>query len=330
MSWTSTLLIVFLLWLLALLITMARCVMLICRGRDRRRQNQESSLDWKRRGGCLSLPDDVYRRPDPCIYSQYYLMSQSFAVSWDNPDIWLQRNQVTVPSTSLEPDTLYDLVARVWNNSIEAPAVGLPVRFSYIDFGIGGAPNLIGVRSLDLPVKGANGHPAYVKIPWKTPSTPGHYCILVQLIWSDDANPLNNLGQENTDVKPLNSPHALFTVPVRNDERAARTLRLEADFYERPAAVPCPEQPARQPALSQEEIRDHRRTARARHGRERFGVPADWRVVVQPAELRLDPGEQGNVTVDVTAPDGFSGRQAININAFDGAHLAGGVTVYVE
>jgi hypothetical protein len=257
-------------------------------------------------------------------------MSQGFAVSWNNPDIWLQRNQVTVPSTSLEPDTLYELVARVWNNSIEAPAVGLPVRFSYIDFGIGGAPNLIGVNSVDLPVKGANGHPAYIKIPWKTPSTPGHYCILVQLIWSDDANPLNNLGQENTDVKPLNSPHALFTVPVRNDGRVARTLTLEADFYERPAALPCPERPARQPALSDEEISDHRRTALARHGRERFGVPADWRVDVQPGQLRLDPGEQGSVAVDVMAPDGFSGRQAININGFDGTRLAGGVTVYVE
>jgi hypothetical protein len=325
-----TLLILFLLWILALLIALARFLMVVCRGRERRRQNQESSLDWTRRGRCLPIPDDVYRRPDPCIYSQSYLMSQGFAVTWNNPDIWLQRNQVTVPSTSLEPDTLYELVARVWNNSVEAPAVGLPVRFSYIDFGIGGAPTLIGVKSVDLPVKGANGHPAYARIPWKTPSTPGHYCIRVQLIWSDDANPLNNLGQENTDVKPLNSPHALFAVPVRNDGRAARTLRIEADFYERPAAVPCPEAPARQPALSREEIAVNRRAALARHGREHSRVPADWRVEVQPGQLRLDPGEEGNIAVDITAPDGFAGRQAININAFDGDQLAGGVTVYVE
>lgn len=329
MSWTLTLLIVFLLWVLALLIAVARFLMLVCRERQRRPQNQESSLDWKRRGGCLPIPDDVYRRPDPCIYSQSYLMSQGFAVTWNNPDIWLQRNQVTVPSTSLEPDTLYELVARVWNNSIEAPAVGLPVRFSYIDFGIGGAPNLIGVKNVDLPVKGAIGHPAYASIPWKTPSTAGHYCIRVQLIWSDDANPLNNLGQENTDVKPLNSPHALFAIPVRNDGRAARTVRIEADFYERPKAVPCPDKPARQPALSMQEIAANRRAALARHGREHFGVPSDWRVEIQPGQLRLDAGEEGSVSVDVTAPDGFAGRQAININAFDGDQLAGGVTVYV-
>jgi hypothetical protein len=330
MSWSLAFLIPFLFWLLALLVSVARFLVLVCRGRERRQRNQESTLDWRRRGGRLPIPDDVYRRPDPCIYSQYFLMSQGFAVSWNNPDIWLQRDKITVSSTSLEPDTLYEVVARVWNNSIEAPAVGLPVRFSYIDFGIGGAANLIGVTSVDLPVKGANGHPAYARIPWKTPSTPGHYCILVQLIWSDDANPLNNLGQENTDVKPLNSPHALFAIRVRNDGRVARTLRLEADFYERPAVVPCPEQPARQPALSKEEVAVNRRAALARHGREHFGVPAAWRVELQPRQLTLDSGGEESVAVDITAPDGFGGRQAININAFDGDRLAGGVTVYVE
>lgn len=330
MSWALVFLVVFLLWLLALIVVLAWIAIRFCRRRGRRKENQESSLDWQRRGGSVRIPDDVYRRPDPCIYSQYYLMSQGFAVTWNNPDIWLQLSGTSVPSASLQPDTLYDLVARVWNNSTEAPAVGLPVRFYYIDFGIGGPLNLIGATSVDLPVKGAAGHPAYAKTGWKTPATPGHYCILVQLIWPDDANLLNNLGQENTDVQPLNSPHASFTVPVRNDERLARALELEADFYERPAAVPCPEEPARQPALSQEEIEARRRAALARHGREHFAIPEDWRVSVQPHRLSLEPGQQGSVTVDVTAPDGFSGRQAINVNAFDGEHLVGGVTLYVE
>jgi hypothetical protein len=257
-------------------------------------------------------------------------MSQGFAVTWDNPDIWLQLNGASVPSASFQPDTSYDVVARVWNNSTEAPAVGLPVRFSYIDFGIGGPPILIGTTSVDLPVKGAGGHPAYAKIGWKTPSTPGHYCILVELIWPDDANPFNNLGQENTDVKPLNSPHASFSFPVRNDGRVARNLRLQANFYARPAAVPCPEKPARQPALSQEEIEANRRTALARHGLEHFGVPDDWQIEVQPRRLTLEPGQEDSVAVDITAPDGFSGSQAININAFDSEHLVGGVTLYVE
>ena len=35
-------------------------------------------------------------------------------------------------------------------------------------------------------------------------------------------------------------------------------------------------------------------------------------------------------SIDITAPDGFLGRQALNVNAFDGARLVGGVTLYVD
>ena len=34
---------------------------------------------------CIQLPPDVYKRADPLIYSQYYLMAQGLAVTWDNP-----------------------------------------------------------------------------------------------------------------------------------------------------------------------------------------------------------------------------------------------------
>ena len=51
---------------------------------------------------------------------------------------------------------------------------------------------------------------------------------------------------------------------------------------------------------------------------------------IEPQKTSLKPGEQIDVTVDVTAPDNFAGRQAINVNAFDGDRLAGGVTLYVE
>jgi hypothetical protein len=49
-----------------------------------------------------------------------------------------------------------------------------------------------------------------------------------------------------------------------------------------------------------------------------------------PEELALDAREQQQVTVDVIAPDGFLGRQAINVNAFAGERLVGGVTLYVD
>jgi hypothetical protein len=47
-------------------------------------------------------------------------------------------------------------------------------------------------------------------------------------------------------------------------------------------------------------------------------------------ELQLEPGAEQLVTVEITAPDGFAGRQTLNINAFDGARPDGGVTLYVE
>jgi hypothetical protein len=34
--------------------------------------------------------------------------------------------------------------------------------------------------------------------------------------------------------------------------------------------------------------------------------------------------------VDITAPDGYVGRQAINVNAYASQALVGGVTFYVE
>jgi uncharacterized membrane protein len=59
-------------------------------------------------------------------------------------------------------------------------------------------------------------------------------------------------------------------------------------------------------------------------------VPEDWTIEIEPQSVSLEPGEQVEVTVDVTAPDNFAGRQAINVNAFDDDRLVGGVTLYVE
>lgn len=38
----------------------------------------------------------AFHRPDPCIYSQQYLLSLGLPVTWDNPDIVLRRNGVIV------------------------------------------------------------------------------------------------------------------------------------------------------------------------------------------------------------------------------------------
>src|SRR4051794_36811621 len=64
---------------------------------------------------CIPIRHPAFHRPDPLIYAQYYLMSLGLAVTWDNPDIELRRNGVAVSSSLVQPDTDYEIVARVWN-----------------------------------------------------------------------------------------------------------------------------------------------------------------------------------------------------------------------
>ena len=166
---------------------------------------------------------------------------------------------------------------------------------------------------------------------WRTPAVPGHYCLLVNLIWLDDANPNNNVGQENTNVRALNSPHAEFRFPLRNEASNKRELHLEADAYRIPPQIPCkPERKAKAPEMADAEIEACWREAKTRHRPQDFPVPQGWHVAISPQTVILDPEEQQIVTVDVTSPDDFHGQQTFNINAFAETELVGGVTLFVE
>ena len=44
----------------------------------------------------------TYKRPDPMIYSQFYLLSKGLAVTWDNPDIQLFDGTTAVSSHDLK------------------------------------------------------------------------------------------------------------------------------------------------------------------------------------------------------------------------------------
>jgi hypothetical protein len=273
------------------------------------------------------VPVWAFRAPDPLIYSQQWLLARGLAVTWQNPDIHLELPTapgVAVDPTSLTPDTVYRVFARTWNGSADAPVAKMPVAFSYLDFGIGGVSIPIGSDEVDLPVKGAVGTPAIATVDWHTPATPGHYCLQVRLIWPHDADPGNNLGQHNTDVKPLNSPRAAFAFPLRNDGPRRQALRLAADGYAIPRAEPCDERP------KDDDLRAREERARRRHDPRRHRAPEGWGIELAPERLVLAPGEQVDVRVNVSAPDGFRGRQAINVNAFDHAVLTGGVTLYAE
>lgn len=296
-------------WLVWLLCSLYRLCRLVCGDR--------------KQPGTPKVPPWAYRQPDPLIYSQQYLQAQGLAVTWNNPDIHLESPAapgVPVDSHDLQPDTDYLVIARVWNGSTTAPAPGLPVHVSFLEFGIGTTRHDVGQTAVDLAVKGAAGCPAFATVGWHTPATPGHFCLQVQLIWDDDANPANNMGQHNTDVKPLNSPHAAFDFPLRNATETALLLRLQADSYDIPPPPEC------QP----EDDADAVRRRRARHSRAAWPIPDGWQVGITPSEARLDPGQSTPVRVDITAPDGYVGRQAVNVNAHAGQTLAGGVTFYVE
>jgi hypothetical protein len=271
-------------------------------------------------GETQTIPATIYRRPDPMIYDQYYLQSLGLAVTWNNPDIHLERPLGTpVSSHDLAPNTQYHVISRIWNLSEKAPAPHLPVQVSYLTFGIGTKKTTFAETTVNLPVKGSPGLPVYADVMWTTPPDPGHYCLQVELIWppADDENPANNLGQHNTDVKTAHSP-ATFQFPVRNDHLTrTRQITLVADAYEIPPQPGCDDAPRGQQAA-------------ARHDPRSFAVPDGWQVEIAPSELALEPQREETVSVTITPPDGFTGRRPFNVNAFDGAELLGGVTLYVD
>jgi hypothetical protein len=280
---------------------------------------------------CQHLPPHIYRRPDPMIYSQQYLMSKGLAVTWQNPDIHLEQGGVPVDSHDLKPSTTYDVIARIWNNSIDAVVVNMPVDFSFLTFGIGTTKTLIDTTAVDVAAKGMAGCPAFARVQWTTPPAPGHYCLVVEFTWADDANPFNNVGQHNTDVKPLNSPHAAFTVPVRNAERERRAVAIRVDAYTLPDLPECGRLTAvDNPRPSRETVLQRLRAIAEATNPANFPVPEGWTVTVAPAELVLAGGEQRDVVVDVTAPDGFTGERTFNVNGFAGADPLGGVTLTVK
>src|SRR5262245_10335999 len=71
---------------------------------------------------CIRIPPESYKRPDPMLYSQSWLMKQGLSVTWDNPDIQLyDSSNNPVSSSSLDKDKDYRVNVRVWNNSYDAP-----------------------------------------------------------------------------------------------------------------------------------------------------------------------------------------------------------------
>lgn len=199
---------------------------------------------------CGQVPEVLVRRPDPCIYSQFYLASQGLPVTWNNPDIWIapaaNPSAVLPDSYHLEDNTDYIVSVQAHNASTDA-AIGVAVRLVYRPWSfnspavtpveIDSAGREV-VRSVDIGPMGA----AVTQFRWHTPSvapgTSAHYCLQAQLSHPLDVNPANNLGQENSDVYSQNpgsvAPGELAQLDI--DAFATRPhaegLRFRLDTYE--------------------------------------------------------------------------------------------------
>jgi len=276
--------------------------------------------------GCSSVNNPSFHRPDPCIYSQEFLLKLGLAVTWDNPDIAITKGGVVVSETDLEPDTDYEIDATIWNNSYDSPVVGLKVIFTFLSFGVGTTVNPIGTTFVNLGVKGGVNHPALAKMPWHTPATPGHFCIKVTLVWIDDLNQANNVGQNNVDVKAPHSP-ATYDFQLRNDTDRGHAYRFEVDTYVLPNPQQCP---ATIPREDRAPRADRLLRIRAQHSRANFPVPPGWHVTITPNEALLAPNDEITVHVAIEPPAGFTGSQPFNVNAlYDQTH-AGGVSLVVS
>ena len=274
---------------------------------------------------CRKFDPPALHQPDPCIYSQQYLLSLGLPVTWDNPDISLLLNGAVVPETNLLPDTDYEIDATIWNNSYDAPVVGLRVEFAFLSFGASTVTNPIGATYIDLGVKGGPNCPALAKMPWRTPVTPGHFCLLVNILWADDANPNNNLGQNNVDVVEAHSP-ADFSFQLKNNTDTTNDYVFEVDTYAIPTSPDCP------PKLSAAEtgnFAERLRRIKTVHNKANFPIPAGWTMNIVPPEVTLASGAQASIAVSISPPTGFTGTMPFNVNARYKDRYAGGVTLYV-
>jgi len=284
---------------------------------------------------CVHFPPSVYKRADPLIYAQYYLIARGLSVTWDNPDIDIFDGAGSPVSGPLVANRTYRVRVRVWNGSYDAPAVGLIVELSYLSFGAQTLSHPIASTSINLGAKGTSDCPAFAEFNWKVPRQGGHYCLQARLIWSDDANPDNNLGQKNVTVAEAQSP-ARFTFNVRNPASVPRRFVFETDGYELPQLPLCNAEDDRsRPETRRAESEVRWRTALEEHGFGRFPLGEAWRVAFTPPHLSLRPGAEEKVEVAIEPLDRrFTGEKPVNVHVFSlgdegEKNLAGGVTLIV-
>jgi hypothetical protein len=190
----------------------------------------------------IPFPEELMRRPDPCIYSQGYLAAQGIPVTWNNPDIWVAKK---VTPNVIEPDsyhllekTDYIVFVQAHNASVDL-ALGVRVRLVYRPWSFN-SPEVTPVevdaaghevfRIVNIPPMGST----ITTFAWRTPAVgpeSSHYCLQAILSHPLDINPGNNLGQENTQVYDTDGQAARIVVPVHNLAREAQRFTITATQY---------------------------------------------------------------------------------------------------
>src|SRR5262245_54338181 len=133
---------------------------------------------------CIDLPPTIRARPDPFIYSQFWLMARGLGVTWDNPDfeIFDPVTMTVADRLNLVPGKQYRVDVTVHNMSFMA-ALGTKVHLTAHRFGAGtSVVTDLGNATIDVPGAGTR----VAAFLWTTPADGGHTCLRADLSHFDD------------------------------------------------------------------------------------------------------------------------------------------------
>lgn len=283
--------------------------------------------------GCIYIPERVINRPDPCIYSQFLLMQLKLPVTWDNPDVALFLGGIEQFTYDLTTDTRYDVLITVHNSSRDKQALGTKVDVRWIEFGAGAQirhPITIEPISTDVPVWPGTSQ---ISVLWTTPSTPGHYCIEVELSHPNDGNPANNRGWNNTQVKAAHSQvqSEIRIFNQRLNASAEGTPQLTASDQAMMVSRP-PRRNRNHVDLSVDSYVFLDAVGKDANPDDMFAPrEAVWSARVEPSAFDFEPEEAfRDVVLIVDAPNESGTLEAFNVTAWQDDIPIGGVTVTVK
>jgi len=175
-----------------------------------------------RRDGCIPLPPDEIKDPDPATYCQQLLLETGNWPSFNSPDL---------DTVFLWPVSPIDaLTVTLRNLSADASAAGTRVELSWSPWGIGLPRTPISSGTVDLARSGFPG--AEQKLSLATPKEvkdAGRYGIFAELTHPYECNRRNNRGEQTVDGFQTSSGRAkTFVVPVANPLGQVANVELMA------------------------------------------------------------------------------------------------------